>query len=31
MTEAAYRKTLSALRARIAILENNLRGAGLHL
>ena len=25
MTEAAYRKTLSALRARIAILENNLR------
>ena len=25
MTEASYRKTLSALRARIAILENNLR------
>ena len=25
MTEATYRKTLSALRARIAILENNLR------
>ena len=25
MTEAAYRKTLSALRSRIAILENNLR------